>query len=377
MNNGWLQFLIPKVSIVVDSLAEVDALRASNVKIYAMKQHDDGYLLTIANNQRQAYEAPVVASWSIYRLLVKFALPVAFLWVILLVAVTLFTVDVEIRGNLSDEAEKMVSELIKPHFLEFGSFAFFRSSNHELVADITKAFNDYTWIEVHATGSRLVVEIFDTKTFDNVVEKAQTTTLYARASGVVTKLDVTGCLVLVEVNQVVTVGEALVTCQIQTGDDEEAILIEGVAKGSVYADVWYEVMIEFPHEYVRQQFTSNSRSALFLNVFNRRFGLWNVGIGDDFEDAYERVSVFFNPLAIFNLDWVKLERVHYLEKDGIILTNETKMVQKRVPNLVKAELAKQGVTEFELVELQFLKIEEGDAVTRLFYHATVNEDIAN
>jgi len=373
MNNEWLQFLIPKERTHVESLADIAKLRAEKVRIYGVKRVEDGYIITVRRGT--IAEIPIVGRQSIYSALAKFVVPVAFVWAMLLVAIQFITIDYEVRGNLVHEDVKMVTELIAPHFITVGPFAFFRSHNDELVADIATLFHDYIWIDVQPVGSRLMIDIFDTQVTDPLMDSTQADTLYARASGVVAEVDATGCRVLVEIDQVVHIGDALITCYTPTGfSGTETAPIEGVATGSVYAHVWYEVEIEFPREYAVRMVTSSSHSNLFLNLGTRRLRVWGTNV--DFEDFDERNRVF-NPLAVFNIAPITLERVHYYEKNDIILTNETEMIRGRADDLVEAQLSELITGEFELIDLQLLTLDEADNTVRMVYHATVREDIAN
>ena len=372
MNNGWLQFLIPKEKLHVDSLIDVSRLRAENVQIYGVKREKDGYIITVARGV--VHGATIIGHQSIYSVMKKFVLPVAFVWAMLLILIQFITIDYEIRGNLAHEDMQVVSQLIEPYFTNFGPFAFFQGNNDELVDSIATIFHDYVWIDVQTVGSRLFIDIFDTQTIDSVVENIQADTIYAQASGVVTEINATGCRVLVEIDQVVYIGDALITCYTPIGFGTDVAPIEGVAAGSIYAHVWYEVEIEFPREYALLLVTSSSRSELFLNLGTTRLRVWGSGV--DFENYDERSRVF-NPLAVFNFDTFTIERVHYYEKNDIILTNEIEMVRERADYLVEVQLSELIAGKFELIDLQFLTLDESDNMIRMVYHATVLEDIAN
>ena len=371
MINRWLQFLIPKVRIQVESLADVAKLRAEKVKIYGVKKASEGYIITV--RRHAIHGMPVVGIQSIYSALTKFVLPVAFVWAMFLIAIQFITIDYEVHGNLIREDMEMVNELIEPHFIKVGGFSFFRGNQDELIDSVAAAFHDYIWIDVQIVGSRLVINIFDTQIADEQKEDAKVDTIYARASGVVTGIEAKGCRVLVEVDQIVRIGDALITCYTPTGFGTDVAPIKSRAAGSVYANVWYEVEIEFPREYAVRMVTSSSHSNLFLNFGTTRFRVW--GTDAPFEEFDERNRVF-NPLAIFNIAPITLERVHYYEKDDIILTNEVEVIRERADDLVKAQLSKLMEGEFELVGLQFLSLDESDDMVKMIYHATVREDIA-
>jgi len=371
MNNRWLQFLIPKVKFKVENLADVALLNAKKVKIYGVKRVEDGYIITVRRGM--IHDVPVVGRQSIYSALTRFVLPACFVWAMLLIAIQFITIDYEIQGNLVREEMEMVTELVEPHFIKVGNFAFFRGNQDDLIDSVATAFHDYIWIDVQIIGSRMVINIFDTKVAEATATDEEIDTIYAKASGVVTDIEATGCRVLVEIDQIVKIGDALITCYTPTGFGTDVAPIDGIASGSVYAHVWYEVEIEFPREYGVRMVTGSSYSNLFLNFGSTKLRIW--GSKAPFEEFDERNRVF-NPLAIFNIAPITLERVHYYEKDDIILTNEVEMIRKRADDLVKAQLSELMASDFELVDLQFLTIDESDENVKMVYHATVREDIA-
>lgn len=371
MNNGWLKFLIPRVQVKVDSLTDVTRLRAQNVKIYGMRSTDDGYIITVRRDAM--LDLSIVGHQSIYGFLLRFAIPVAIVWSCLLVLLQFITIDYEIRGNLSAEDVIMVDNYIESHFRHLGPFAFLRSDNETLIQDLQTVFHDYIWIDVESHGSRLMIDIFDTQIIDSQTEAQEVDTIYARVSGEITDIEVTGCLVLVEPHQVVRKGDALISCYTPTGYAGEVAPIASVASGSIYANVWYEVEIEFPREYAVGLLTSNSQSSWFLNFGEHRIQVWG---GETTFEAFEERSRVFNPLDVFNISTISLEQVHYYEKSDIMINNEIEQIRATSDNLIEEQLRNLIEGEFEVVNLELLMLDESDEMVRLVYHATVREDIA-
>ena len=371
MANGWLKFLVPKVWVKVESLADVTRMRASQVKIYGIRCVEDGYIVSVRRDA--AHHLPIVGRQSIYGFLLSFVLPVVLVWGLLLMAVEWVTIDYEIRGNLSPEDVLLVDQQMEAHFIYIGPFAFLRSDHQALTHALHTIFHDYIWIDVERHGSRLVIDIFDTQMMAADSASEHVDTIYARVSGEITDIEVTGCLVLVEPYQVVRKGEPLISCYTPTGFGTEMTPIASKASGSIYANVWYEVKIEFPREYGVSMVTNNSKSVWFLNLGNSSIHVWGDQV--DFED-FETRSRVFNPLALFNVSPISLEQVHYYEKSDIMLSNEIEQIRATSDRLVKTQLAALIEGDFEVVNLEFLMLDESDELVRLIYHATVREDIA-
>jgi len=373
MNNNWLKIFVPKVEIKVACMSEIRQLRACGVKIYHIKHAKNGYLVTIKKSAQINEEKDIVAQQSIYTTLLRFIIPLAFLWAMLLVAVEFITIDYEIRGNLALEDLNLVSEIIDDYFIKIGSLSIFTGDEVTLNESVASAFHDYVWVDVQISGSRLILNIFDTQIIEEKNTAHSQDTIYARATGMITQINASGCRILVRVNQVVYVGEALITCYTPTGFETDVAPINSVAAGIVMAEVWYEVEIEFPRKYAVRLATGSSRSNLFLTVGGNRLRVWGNDVGYDEFD--ERIQVL-NPLSMFNIAPITIERVHYYEKSDIILVNEIERIRIGADDLVKTQLSLVMDNEFELVGLEFISLEENDEMVRLIYHATVVEDIA-
>jgi len=370
MNNGWLQVLIPKEHIKIESLSELTDLRTRGLRIYRIHREEDGYVVTVRKGSLQEMEA--VSGKSIYPGIRLFILPVTLTWLALLLVVNFLTIDYEVRGNLPIEEVNQVEALLVDHFHHLGPFSFPRTNPDDLVSQLEEIFHAYIWIDVKSEGTMLVISIYDTQVTEREVDPVVTDTLYATSTGVVTLVEVSACRPLVEVGQVVRVGDPLITCYTPTGFGEELAPIEGIAHGAIYAHVWYEMEIEFPREYVARLLTSNSQTQWFLNIGEYRLNMW--GQTPDFEEVEAR-STTFNPLGIFDVAPVTLERVQSYEKRDIIVANEVEQIQEASYGLAMRQLEVVMSGDFELIALQFLRLEEKDDNVRLIYHVTVEKDI--
>jgi len=370
MNNGWLQFLIPKEYIKVETLSDLERLRANGLRIYSVNHEEEGYVVTVRKGATQ--EMDVISNRSIYTGIRTFMLPVTLVWLALLVAVNFLTIDYEIRGNLPPEETLQVEEQLTDHFFQLGPFSVPRGNPAELASYLQETFHDYIWIDIKSEGNLLVISIYDTQITESEEGPMAADTIYATSSGVITSVEVSECRPLVEIGQVVRQGDPLITCYTPTGFAEEMAPIEGMAHGSVYAHVWYEMEIEFPREYVTRLLTSNSQTQWFLNVGGSRLNLW--GNTPEFEDFEDRHS-FFHPFGLFGVSTLTVERVQSYEKRDIIVEHEVEVIQEASYGLAKRQLEEVMSGDFELVTLQFLTAEETENKVRLIYHVTVEEDI--
>jgi len=378
MNNRWLGLFIPKVEILIPTLAEIKQIRAKKVIIYRMRAHEDGFLVLVGRNHTEGYE--MSRRYSIYPAIFTFILPLMVVWTLFTVLNAKVTIGYEVRGNLNEEKLKEVQTILKPHFREIGPFSFVRNPVDEIVGQLKENFHEYIWIDINQKGSNLVIDIYDTSHFDQVERLEVSETIYATRSGVVTKIDAKSCLVLVEPNQLVKAGDPLITCFTPTGFGTEFAPIDGEARGDVFAEVWYEVVLNFEREYLETMLTSNVDRQWFVNIGAQgasSLRIW--GADTEFED-YERRTTVYNPLFFLKNSPLTFENVHYYEKRDIIMVNEIEQISDNIEILVRRELdarcENSPACALSIINLEPIEVVDVDGMVTIRYHATLLENIA-
>ena len=371
MNNRWLSFLIVKVQILVSGVAEINHLRSQGVVIYQLKKHPEGYLVTVRKGAVKAY--PIVRYHSIYPLLLRFIVPMLGASFFLIMLMRHYTIGYQIEGNFNAEMTQELEALLEPHFRTIGPYKFLRSDLLTIEEQLEEYYNEYVWFEVTQEGSDIIIEIYSVKTEAGADEIKYGDTLYARRSGVIKQIDAKSCRVVVEVNQLVKAGDPLITCYVLQPFTNEMIPIEGVARGTVLAEVWYEASIQFPKQYVEQMLTTRIKRHFVLNIgnFQLEFPTRELPFAD-----YERRITTYDPFFFMNRSLFFLERIHYYEKRDIIKLNEIEAIKNNIHILIKNELTNQSHEGFTIENLEIISIEEIDNEVTLRYHVTILENIA-
>lgn len=68
---------------------------------------------------------------------------------------------------------------------------------------------------------------------------------------------------MVEPNTYVNKGDVIISGAI-TKDEEVKKYVH--AKGKVYAEVWYDVSIEFPLKYTEKKYTNNNKRSFYIKI---------------------------------------------------------------------------------------------------------------
>ena len=89
------------------------------------------------------------------------------------------------------------------------------------------------------------------------------TNVVAKKSGVIKKIHAESGLKMVEPNTYVNKGDVIISGAI-TKDEEVKKYVH--AKGKVYAEVWYDVSIEFPLKYTEKKYTNNNKRSFYIKI---------------------------------------------------------------------------------------------------------------
>jgi len=378
MNNRWLGFLIPKVQIIVSSMSDVAYLRRKHIQIYGLKQHPDGYLVTIRKSALNELDLTftVQRTLSIYPALARFALPILAVFFAMMALMNRYTIGYEITGNLNPEQIRELETLLEPHFRTLGPFEFLLTDMEQIGEDIKAHYDEYIYYDVFRDGNNINIQIFHMHNSLQTQDTSYSSTLYARRTGEIQKVDLKTGRSLVAPGQLVKKGDRLITNTVldPTGSNME-ISTNRVVQGEVWAHTWYLAEINFPLQYIENMLTTRLDTRRILNVFGMSWQFPNQDVEfPDYATTIRRIDPFFflenSPLFI--------ETIHYYEKRDIIKVNDAEEIRQHAASLIKNQFASEMGQEFELVEMHIINdvsIMENQ-VTMLF-HVTILENIAH
>lgn len=377
MNNLWLSAFFIKIEILVPSIDEINQLKRQNVMIYHMKRHSDGYLVTIRKGSEKYLPGPytMVRNYSIYPGMVRFIGPILAISFFLLILMDNYTVGFVIEGNLNDKEEAELEAILMPHFTKIGPFEFLKSDLQDIQQELEEIYNEYVWININRRGTDIVFEVYDTPSPEIIDEDHNKDTIYARRSGVVSKVNAKSCRVLVEPGQLVKLGEPLISCNVLDPSGSGDILyFDDVAQGEIWAETWYDVNITFLKEYVEEILTTRIQRQFTINI-----GSWQFKFPSEdpkFEN-YEVSIKTYDPFFFMEQSPLFLEKIQYYEKSDIMKLNDLEEIKDNVYVLIKNEFNDQTNHEFEVKNLEIISMDEKDNEIALRYHVTILENIAH
>ncbi|CDD28216.1 sporulation protein YqfD [Clostridium sp. CAG:433] len=250
---------------------------------------------------------------------------------------TIFSVNI-ISMN-KDLNEKIIKELDS-----YGIKKYHLKKSYDSIEKIKKKITDkykdsIEWIEITDIGTKYEVKIVERKKQSNNVS-TEYTNIVAKKSGVIKKIYAEDGLKMVEPNTYVNKGDVIISGAI-TKDEEVKKYVH--AKGKVYAEVWYDVSIEFPLKYTEKKYTNNNKRSFYIKIgkdyisrkkyknFERKkiFSLKNrlvpfeVGIENQKEIKIINDTYNINEAKTKAKDKVKEKILQSLDKDEYILDEKT------------------------------------------------------
>lgn len=133
-------------------------------------------------------------------------------------------------------------------------------------SELLEKYNDtIEWIEITDVGTKYEVQVVERKK-KVTEEKDEYTNIVASKSGVLRKIYAEEGVKVVDNNTYVNKGDIIISGAI-TKDEEIKKIVN--AKGKVYAEVWYNVNIEFPLEYTEKRYTNEKKKSVYMRLGNK------------------------------------------------------------------------------------------------------------
>ncbi len=208
----------------------------------------------------------------------KIFLIISFLGIIFLIYLSNIIFDIDII-SFNSELNKKVERDLNSYGLKRYSLKKSYNKISEIKEFLKEKYNDeIEWIEITDIGTKYEVKIVERKKpKDNETEEY--TNIIAGKSGIIKKIYAEDGMKVVDINTYVEKGEIVISGAI-TKDEKVKSFV--TAKGKVYAEVWYNVNIEFPLKYTEKNYTNNQKKSLYLKLGNKYIEKKNF-------DNYERV----------------------------------------------------------------------------------------
>ena len=136
----------------------------------------------------------------------------------------------------------------------------------KLKKELLNEFNDsIEWIEISDVGTKYEVKIVERK-INRKMDNSDYINIVAKKSGIIKDIYAQTGEKQVDLNTYVNKGDIIISGIIKKGEEEKKYVH---AKGSVYAEIWYDVTIEFPLNYTEKIYTNNKKNTFYIKLNNK------------------------------------------------------------------------------------------------------------
>lgn len=220
------------------------------------------------------------------------------------------------------------------------------------------------WISIEIVGTKYVVRIEERKikneNNDNIYQD-----IVASKSGVIKKIIALSGEKKYEIDNFVSEGDTIIKGSI-TKPNNEVILTH--ASGLVYAEVWYQISVEYPYQYKEEILTGNKKNIYYLKFINKRLELFNFKKYKNFQK--EPKILLYNSILPISLIKEKQYEVNII--DEIYTTEE--VINKAI-TLAESRLMSSNKKIDKIEGVSIIKKEEYDSKIKLDLFISVIEEI--
>ena len=220
------------------------------------------------------------------------------------------------------------------------------------------------WISIDIIGTKYVVRIEERKikneNNDNIYQD-----IVASKSGVIKKIIALSGEKKCEIDNFVSKGDTIIKGSI-TKPNNEIILTH--ASGLVYAEVWYQISVEYPYQYKEEILTGNKKNIYYLKFINKRLELFNFKKYKNFQK--EPKILLYNNIIPISLVKEKQYEVNII--DEIYTTEE--VINKAI-TLAESKLMSSNKKIDKIDKVSIIKKEEYGSKIKLDLFISVIEEI--
>lgn len=131
----------------------------------------------------------------------------------------------------------------------------------EITSKLMNEFSDISWVSVGMKGTKLEIQISETIDDVNIIDKNSINNIISTEKGVVTQITVERGTPLVKENDIIEIGDILISSEVVVGDEDSGIPeeIHNIsAEGQVFARVWRQIEEVVDLIYIEKIYTGNT-----------------------------------------------------------------------------------------------------------------------
>lgn len=272
--------------------------------------------------------------------------------------------DVEVVHSNSNIRDIIYSDL-KTEGISKYRFKVSYKKKEEIVKNIVaKETDDIEWMEIEEVGTKYIVRVEQRKK-NKLEEECRLQNVVAKKDAMILQIEATSGEVVKKKLDYVKKGEVIISGVIHNKED---IVSYRCARGKVFGEVWYQVVLELPKIYKEEVVTGNKRSQFEIQFLNNLYTIFN-----DYKTYRREVR----PILSSNLLPISFNYSTYLETDIIYEAYNIDNVSKKALEVAEAKLKNKLGEEDEILSKKVLKKIEKESKIIVEVFIKVKEDITD
>ncbi|WP_058486948.1 sporulation protein YqfD [Defluviitalea phaphyphila] len=255
---------------------------------------------------------------------------------------------IEINGNEKISTEELIKAL-EEYGLKPGTWKRNIDTNQVENFLITN-FNDIAWTAVDIKGTKAIIDLTETVTKPEIVDKDTPCDLVAEKTGLIISMVIRAGTPKVEVKDLVQKGDILVSGELVVNSEDEIQEKKYVhADADILAKTRYELTYEQPLLYMEKQYTGKVKKQYGIEVINKEFNFFKPRISfQNYDKIINKTQLSLTKYLILPIQGVIYE---YKEYKPIIKKKTLEEAKKIAEQEIKKELEEKIGEDGEIVTL--------------------------
>lgn len=221
------------------------------------------------------------------------------------------------------------------------------------------------WIEINRSGTKYIVKVEERKINDEK-EEFQYQDIVVNKSGIITKVQAESGEIVKNTNNYVEKGDVVISSDVTLPNGSSVLTM---AKGKVYAEVWYVVDVSYPYIYREEMLTGKAKQVFLIKFLNKRISLFDFSKYNTFKKSDE---ILFSDIFRF-FSFIKEKQYEMIVIDEFYTKEEA--VDKAIERAVMRVNDTLGKDE-EIIKYSVLSTYYDESKVELKMFFSVNEEIS-
>ncbi len=221
------------------------------------------------------------------------------------------------------------------------------------------------WIEIEEVGTKYIVRV-EERILNEENEGYLYQDIIATKSGIITQINATSGEKVKSIGSYIKNGDVVISGNI-TLPDGSSVLTK--AMGSIYAEVWYTIDIEYPYIYREEILTGKKKEVYIVNFLGKRISLFDFKKFNSFQSTPK--IIFYNSLIPISFVKEKQYEVNVIDE----VYTEDEVVQKAM-DYAKDKLLKQNKKIESVKKINVIDKKEDASKVSLKLFISVIEEIS-